>query len=257
MKNIPLIVQFIGTIIIVIVSIELGHRAGNLLQRRKKNEKGPMVSVISSSILGLLAFILAFTFGTVSDRFDARKSLVREEANQIGTLWLRTDFISEPERSETRKLIRDYLALRIDLNESLDDEHVQKAMAESVTIQQQLWTMAIRHSQTDLRSDIGALYFESLNKLIDIENLRIAVAYKAHLPRGLWISLFILLVFGMLCIGYYAAITESTRNFATLILAFSFSLVIFMISNLDQLQSNYFKISQQPLTDLQAKIAGQ
>jgi len=57
-----------------------------------------MVSVVSSLILGLLAFILAFTFGMLSDRYDAQKSLVREEANQIGTVWLRTDFIPEPDR---------------------------------------------------------------------------------------------------------------------------------------------------------------
>jgi len=83
MKNIPLIVQFIGTMAIVIISIGFGFYIGRILQRRKKNEKEGMISVISGSILGLLSFILAFTFGIVSDRHDARKALIRDEANQI------------------------------------------------------------------------------------------------------------------------------------------------------------------------------
>src|SRR3954451_830157 len=136
MKSIPLIVQFIGTMVIVIISIELGYQVGRILQRWKKNEKEGMISVISGSILGLLAFILAFTFGIVSDRYDARKGLIREEANQIGTVWLRTDFIPEPDRSTSRKLLKQYLGLRIRLLESMDDASIVKSMKEANEVQE-------------------------------------------------------------------------------------------------------------------------
>ncbi|MGZ8536925.1 MAG: bestrophin-like domain [Flavisolibacter sp.] len=257
MKSIPLLVQFIGTMVIVIISIEFGYRAGRILHRWKKNEKEGMVSVISGSILGLLAFILAFTFGMVSDRYAARKSLIREEANQIGTVWLRTDFMPEPDRSESRKLLKKYVGLRIDLLESVDDDHVLKAIEESSKVQVQLWSLAGKHSQTDMRSDIGALYYDALNILIDIQGSRVAVAYQGHIPPGLWMSLYVLLILGMLSVGYYGCIVESKKNFGAFIMALSFSLVIWIISNLDQLQSNYFRISQQPLIDMQVKMGSQ
>jgi hypothetical protein len=257
MKSIPLIVQFIGTMAIVILSIGLGFYIGRILQRRKKNEKEGMISVISGSILGLLSFILAFTFGIVSDRHDARKALIRDEANQIATVWSRSDFMPEPDRSTSRKLLKQYLDLRIGLIESANDVRIEESIEKSNAVQDQLWSLAARHSSTDMQSDVAALYYDGLNKLIDIQRLRVAIAYQGHIPPGLWMSLYALLFLGMSSVGYYACIIESKKNFGVLILAFSFSLVIWIISNFDELQSKYFQISQQPLTDLQAKIVNQ
>ena len=257
MKSIPLVVQFIGTMVIVIISIQFGYWVGRILQGRKRNEKEGMISVISGSILGLLSFILAFTFGIVSDRHDARKALIREEANQIGTVWLRSDFMPEPDCSTSRKLIKQYLGLRIRLLESANEANIDKSIAESNVVQDQLWSLAARHSSIDMKTDVAALYYEALNNLINIQGQRVAIAYQGHLPSGLWMSLYALLVLGMVSVGYYARIIESSKNFGVLILAFSFSLVIWIISNFDELQSKYFQISQQPLTDLQAKIVNQ
>jgi hypothetical protein len=257
MKSIPLVVQFLGSMGIVIISIQIGYYLGRILQRWKKNEKEGMISVISGSILGLLAFILAFTFGIVSDRYDSRKALIREEANQIGTVWLRTDFMPEPDRSSSRILLKQYLGLRIQLIESLTDARILKSIENANQVQKQLWTLAARHSSTDMQSDVAALYFEALNNLIDIQGLRVAVAYQEHIPPGLWMSLYALLVLGMTSVGYYACIIDSHKNFGVVILALSFSLAIWIISNFDELQSNYFRISQQPLTDLQVNIASQ
>jgi hypothetical protein len=257
MKSIPLLVQFLGTIAIVVISIQIGYYVGRILKRRKKNEKEGVISVISGSILGLLAFILAFTFGIVSDRYDSRKALIREEANQIGTVWLRTDFMPEPDRSTSRILLKQYLGLRIQVMESLNNASIEKKIKQAKQVQDQLWTLAARHSSTDMQSDVAALYFEALNALIDIQGLRVAVAYQGHIPLGLWMSLYALLVVGMVSVGYYACVIESHKNFGVLILAFSFSLAIWMISNFDELQSKYFQISQQPLTDLQGNIGSQ
>ena len=69
----------------VVIAIEAGYRLGHAAHRRSEDEKESPVSAIPAAILGLLAFMLAFTFGIVSDRYDARKALVREEANAIRT----------------------------------------------------------------------------------------------------------------------------------------------------------------------------
>ena len=96
MNTIPLFFLFAITIIIILLSVELGYR---LARRRAPREKEPPISAISASCIGLLAFILAFTFGIVNDRYSARASLIREEANAIGTAYLRADFISPPDRA--------------------------------------------------------------------------------------------------------------------------------------------------------------
>ena len=74
---------FAATILIVVLAMEAGFRLGRIIRRRSPDDKETAASTIANSILGLLAFILAFTFGIVANRYDTRKVLVREEANAI------------------------------------------------------------------------------------------------------------------------------------------------------------------------------
>ena len=81
---------FLGTIAIVLGSIELGYWLGSRAHRLADEKESP-VSGVSGAILGLTAFMLAFTFGIVAERFDARKALVRADANAISTAYLPTE----------------------------------------------------------------------------------------------------------------------------------------------------------------------
>ena len=138
---------------------------------------------------------------------------------------------------------------------TLDDEHITKSLNESNKLQQQLWNIATPHSQTDMNSHTGALYFQSLNEVIDIQGMRVAVAYQTLIPSGIWISLYCLLMLAMISIGYSTAVAESTRSIATIILALSFSLVITLIAAIDSVQSKYLNIPQQPMEDVRQIIS--
>ena len=86
MQEIPVALFFWLSFAVVLVAIEIGYRMGQAVRRRTEDEKESPVGAIAGSILGLLAFMLAFTFGLVAERYDARKGLVREEANAIRTV---------------------------------------------------------------------------------------------------------------------------------------------------------------------------
>jgi hypothetical protein len=255
MDTIPIWIFFAGIIILVLMAIEVGYRMGRLVRRHSENEKDTSVSTITGSVLGLVSFMLAFTFGIVTDRYDARKALVREEANAIGTAYLRSNFTSEPDRGKTTKLFREYVDSRIDAAQSRDSDKIQKALIESNRIQRQLWDMAVVNSLKDMNSVVAALYIDALNKVIDIHALRVAVAWHARIPGGIWLVLFILVILGMFGVGYQSAIAGSSkRSFASPILALAFSLVIVLIASLDRPQSGFVKVSQQPLVDLRASM---
>jgi hypothetical protein len=251
----PIPVLFIGTILFVIVSIEMGYQLGRIAHKRFEDEKESSVSSIAGSVLGLLAFMLAFSFGIVTNRFDDRKALVREEANAIGTAYLRADFMPEPDRSATKELFRAYVDLRVGAAQSLDVGQIQKALADSSRIQGQLWDMAVVNARKDMNSDIIALYVESLNDVIDAHARRVAVALQQRIPPGIWIVLCSLMCFGMAGVGYQTGIAGSKRSGIRPILAISFSMVIVLIVALDRPYSGYIKVSQQPLIDLQESIA--
>ncbi len=251
MDMMPVGVLFAVTTIIVMVAIEVGYRLGHVVHRRSDDEKESPVSAISGSILGLLAFILAFTFGIVADRYDARKALVREEANAIRTTWLRSDFLTVADRSQAEGLLKDYVETRLAAVRSRDLAQIRQALDETRRIQRELWDMAVANSRLDLNSDIGALYLESVNEMFDIHALRVAVGIQARIPNGIWVVLYALIVLGMAGVGYQTAIAGSRRSWATPILALSFAMVIALVISLDRPVAGYFKVSQQPLVDLQ------
>ena len=110
---IPIWALGLGTIAIVLVAIEAGFRYGEASRHDSSEEKESPLSAISAALLGLVAFMLAFTFGAVTQRFDERRAIVRNEANAIGTAFLRSDFLPEAERIEAVRLLREYTDIRI------------------------------------------------------------------------------------------------------------------------------------------------
>lgn len=251
---IPVPALFVGMILFVMGSIEAGYLLGSIAHKRSEDEKESPVSAIAGSILGLLAFMLAFSFGIVTNRFDDRKALVREDANAIRTTYLRADFMAEPDRSETKKLLRAYVDGRIATAREPDADQVKKLLADSHRIQNQLWDMAVVNGRKDMNSDVAALYIDSLNEMINIHALRVSVGLQQRVPPGIWVVLCTLTCFGMAAVGYQTGIAGSRRSWARPVLAISFSMVISLIAALDRPHSGYIKVSQQPMINLQSTI---
>ena len=111
--DIPIWVLFAATIIIVLLAIEAGYLLGRAAHRKTEDEKESPVSAIAGAVLGLAAFMLAFTFGIVWERYDARKGLVREDAVAIRTAWERSDFLPAMDRAEAKALLREYVDVRV------------------------------------------------------------------------------------------------------------------------------------------------
>jgi hypothetical protein len=252
---IPIWIQFVGTILIVMLFIDLGYRFGRIIHRRSTDEKESPVSAIAGSVLGLVAFMLAFTFGIVAERYDARKGLVREEANTVRTAWLRSEFLPESDRAEAARLLRQYVDERLDgirLVQTHEKtlEHMTKVLADAERIQTRLWDMAVLNARKDMNSDVAALYLDSLNQLIEIHASRVAIGLQQRIPSAIWIVLFGLTFCGMALVGYQTGIAGSKQSWARPFLAVSFGMVIALIAALDRPDS-LLKVSQQPLVDLQ------
>ena len=109
----PLWGLFLVIVVLVLAAIEGGYRLGSYRHRRSDREKDAPVGAMVGATLGLLAFMLAFTFGMAASRFDTRKQLVLDEANAIGTTYLRAAMLPE-RRDEIRALLRSYVDARLE-----------------------------------------------------------------------------------------------------------------------------------------------
>lgn len=254
---IPIWLNFAGTILMIVAAIEVGYRLGCKRHRRSEEEKESPVSAIANAILGLAAFMLAFTFGIVAERHAARRELVREEAIAIRTAWQRSDFLPESDRPVAAKLLMKYVTDRIDFAEAndLQPEHVQALLASTQQLQDQLWNMAVVNARKDMNSDVAALYIDSLNTMNGLHVQRVAVGIQARIPSEIWLALYCITLLGVFSVGYQTAIAASKRTIVGPILALSFALAFALIASLDHPESGLLRVTQQPLVDLQTQMA--
>ena len=252
---------FTGTIIVVMVALELGYRLGLAMHRRGSDDKDSAIATISAAILGLSGFMLAFSFAIVSDRYDARKELVREDAIAIRTAWQRSDFLPDEDRGEAAALLLQYVDLRVKFaaGQSLQPERVQAFQAEARRLQDRLWSMAVVNARKDMNSDVAALYIDSLNEVNGIHAERVAVGLQTRVPREIWVVLYCVTLLGMVAGGYQTGVAGSKRSIARPIIAFSFALsfalVFALIAALDRPESGVIRVTQQPLIDLYDSMA--
>ncbi|HZZ80435.1 MAG TPA: hypothetical protein VFE62_18170 [Gemmataceae bacterium] len=249
---IPLWLYFTLIVAVCLLAIESGYRFGRWRHQRAAEEKDAPVGAMVAAILGLLAFMLAFTFSLAATRFDLKRQAVLEEANAIGTTYLRTRLLPEPQRDEIADLLREYVDLRL---RGVNEGNVAETVAGSEKIQTQLWSKAIEASKNkEANPVLTALFLQSLNETIDLHAKRVQVGVRNRIPSSIWFSLFALAVISMTAIGYQSGLCFARRSPAMLGLALAFAGILYLIADLDRGREGFLVVSQQALVDVQKSM---
>jgi hypothetical protein len=251
----PLWMTFAFLVAIVMLSNCVGIFFGRRSKRRSEpaDEEGPFGAVVSAT-LGLLAFILAFTFGLTASRFDSRKQLLLDEVTSIETTALRAELIPEPHRSEVQEIIRTYIELRIDIPRNPGS--LKERIKQSEELQRQLWPHAAAMAEADLKNpDVVSLFVDSVNELINAQTRRITVI-NYHIHWIIWSVLFGVTILSMIEVGYLFG--KSNVNWLFIIaLSLAFSGVMILIVDLDRTGTGAvgaISVSQQPMIDLHERL---
>lgn len=247
----PLWGLFLITVGVVLLSVECGFRYGRYrLQRGSTEREGPVGSMVSAT-LALLAFLLAFTFSMAASRFEDRRVGVVNEANAIGTAYLRAGYLPDAARDEIRRLLREYLDTRLTLRRL---EQVPEILAHSDMIHTRLWTQVEQLAKNDPHSVPVGLLIQSLNDLIDLHTKRVSAGLHSRIPDTIWIVLFVVTVLAMGATGYQEGLGSNNRTPVTFALVMAFAGVIYLISDLDRTHEGYLNVSQRSLIELQKSI---
>lgn len=244
----PLWGLFACIFLMSLLSEEGGFALGRYRYGRP-HENEPPVNTMVGATLGLLAFILAFTFGLAATRFDARRQLVLDEANAIGTTYLRAGMLPE-RRDAIRALLRDYVDTRLD---AVKSGQIAEGIRRSESLQNQLWEHAVAVAEKKADSVIVGLFVQSLNEVIDLHSKRVT-AVRNRIPSAIWGALIGISVLSFAAMGYHAGLVGTSRSLAVIAVAFTFSAVIGLIADLDRPQEGSLRISQQPLIDLRQSM---
>jgi hypothetical protein len=242
---------FLITVAMVLLSIEGGYQLGTYRRQRSEKEDRPPVGEMVAATLALLAFLLAFTFGLAASRFDVRRGLVVDEANAIGTTYLRAAMLPEPHQSEVRTLLRTYVDVRL---EAVRPGKLGPAIARSRALHTQLWDHATIVGKEHPSSIVVGLFIASLNELIDLHTRRLTLGAGNRIPGAIWTALYFVAIVGTAVMGYHTGLSGSGRSLAILALVLAFSAVITLIADLDRPQEGLLRVSQQAMSELRDSL---
>ncbi len=241
---------FLAACGLIWLALEGGYRLGRWRHARAAEEKETSVGAMVGSILGLLAFLLAFTFGLAASRFDDRRQTVLLEANAIGTTYLRARLLPEPQRTESAKLLREYVDVRV---RGVQEGTVAAAVIRSEELHELMWAQAVKAAEKK-DSPITGLFVQSLNEVIDLHAKRLLIGMRSRIPIIIWLGLFGLALLGMAAVGYQAGLSATRRSPAMSALVLAFAGVLYLIADLDRPNEGLLRVSQQALIDVRKSM---
>jgi hypothetical protein len=231
--------------------LEGGYRVGKWRHAHRPDERDQPVGAMVASILGLVALVIGFTFSLAASRFDARRLTVLEEANAIGTCYLRARLLPEPERAEVARLLCEYVDVRV---AAVKDGKTHEAIARSEALHELLWSQASSAAEKNQSSIMTGVFIQALNNVIDVHAKRLLVGLYSRIPLVIWAGLFGLSMLSMAAVGYQAALTTTRRSPVMFGLVFTFTIVLLLIADLDRGQEGLLRVSQRSMLDLQRSM---
>ena len=236
------------------LAIELGYRLGCHRSGAHDGFKSH-VNTIAASLVGILALLLGFTFSLSLHRFDSRSEVVVDEANAIGTAYLRAELLPASVRDGARQRLREYLDLRVRAGAVTLVEDAERAalLASAVRAQEALWALARQASEENPHPATTGLFVQALNELIDTYGRRCATLDR-HVPELVLLLLFGTFLMAGLIVGYAAGVAGHRASFATYVLVVLIAILVFIILDLDRPRRGLIQVSQESLVELQAAI---
>ena len=236
----------------LLVAREAGIR---LRQRRVEldaaaaRHEGKEDAFAMTSVMGLLALLIGFTFSLALGRYDERRNLVVKEANAIGTTWLRADLLEAGDRERMREVLRRYVDARVDFANAVDAADEMRQFARTVEIQDELWKVMGQGIAAFHDTPRASLVVTTTNESIDLAAERYA-ARQDHIPVRI---LRMLLVFAILAAGLVGYERHQQRK-TTALLLLLFSLAVGLILDLDLPTTGATSVPQDPMLDLQRSV---
>jgi hypothetical protein len=223
----------LGLFVGILILIEIGRRIGarRLAEEGESSSEG--FGAVEGAVFGLFGLVLAFLFSGALTRFDARRALVVEEANDVGTAWLRVDLLPEDTQPHMRDLFRSYLDSRIATYEKLPDMDAARVeLARSSDLQNQIWILAVASSSKTGSPSATMLLLPALNSMFDITTTR-TEAIRVHPPAVIFAMLGALALACSLFAGYDMSNRKNWHSLHTLAFALVMSITVYVIIDLE------------------------
>ncbi len=222
--------------------VSLGHRHASISRER------PDTATLTGASLGLLALMLGFTFSWALARYDARRSMILEEANAIGSTANFALMLPEQAQRPILDLLRKYTAVRTGLGVPFSPPKFDRDIQQSLDLQAALWQQAVAITATSPQSLPAYRFVASLNEMNNIHERRLT-AMRNHVPSPVMVMLVGLAMVAMGYTGFHAGRAGVRVSVSTLVMSVAVAVVIMLVIDLDRPTRGFITVSVQPLID--------
>lgn len=240
---------------LVTIAVQWGAAyAGDFIRRRGATpgeDKRADFDLVRAATLTLLGLIIGFTFQMAVSRYDQRKTYEREEANAIGTEYLRADLLSAEDADKVRALLAQYLQQRVLFYTVDDSARLAQIDSQTTDLQNALWQTISRAAIANPTPPM-ALAVAGMNDVINAEGYTEA-AWWNRIPLAAWGLMALIAVAANLILGYG---DRQTDSILLLVLPIIVSIAIFLIADIDSPRGGVIRVTPQNLIALSQSLAG-
>lgn len=233
---------------------EMGFRSG-FRKRDLQDSYRSLVTSISAAMMGLLALLLGFTLSMGVSRWDERRAVIVNEANAVGTLWLRAGLLEEPLRDDLRETLREYTDIRIVIGGSGgDQEALRTARTKSEFLHTSIWSVVEQSSRPGHSNAVLGSVINAANELIDIHELRFA-SIANFLPAILFVML---ISIACVALGFFAwsfGASNQGKRMANLMLGLLIGAVLLVIMDVNRPQRGRINVGIESLERVSESFA--
>lgn len=252
LDRVPLFLMFLFMVLVAMLAIELGLWLGKRGRDEKSYELGRPIGTVAGAVLGMMAFVIALTLGSATNRFDARKAALLDDVIAIRTAYLQTSLLPEPHRTTLRSLLRDYVQARAGFVHAYGEpETLDLVLRHTLVLTELMWDHIEVMVEECGPSGPQGNFASALNQMFDLNTKRIALGVHYRIPGFFWWAILFASAVAMVAVGFQFGLASGRRIMTTnLALALTFALVIMLAFDLDRAGEGLIEVNQQPMIDL-------
>ena len=219
----------LGLFLGLVLCTELGYRLGRRWLARNPGGLPSGIGSAEAAIFGLMGLLIAFSFSGAASRFEERKHLVTNEANAIGTAYLRLDLLAPAAQPGLKQHMQQYVDTRL----ASFQGRPGAANDNTAQLQRTIWQQSqAACRQPEAAASACQLLLPALNEMFDITTTR-AMALKNHPPSIIFCMLAVLSLLSALLIGFGMSLNERRSWVHVLLLAVALSMTLYVIIDLE------------------------
>ena len=241
---------------IMVLAFELAYRAGRRWHSDTHNAGREVFVAIKVSVLGLLALLMAFTFGMAVDRYTERQRLVMDEANMLHRVFLYSSLLPEPARVQFQKSLRELVDARLAFfNARQNLAAVEEAVHQTEKSHGEMWEVAKIETQRDPPMKGYEELMWALNDEWALHRRRVH-AFENRVPDGVVFLLFTGAILALAAVGFAGGIANHRGTAGKYLLVVLLGATIFVVLDLDRPRRGIFKLSQEPIVHMKHLLEG-